>query len=223
MSRLQHKLHLFRFSCLRRAEQRLTVDALYSLLKPLAFARALLNTIFKNPHSGLALPLCLQVPWTTRMAREDRMRRYLNQVLEYLPDRLGNPKWKDRCQITGANQFAKARQDGRPVVAVFCHFGPYHLLRPWIRASGIPSAALVGKSSVHRPEFTLRTNRLLSHPNVPTRFYLDELKAVAQFLAAGNVLFTTLDGKMGKHMAIPFCDGWHFQMATGGIRLTIPH
>jgi lauroyl/myristoyl acyltransferase len=196
---------------------------LYSFLKPFAFARATLNTAFKNPRPCVPLPECLKAAWTWRMARQRRMSGYLNHYIEYFPDRLADAKWKDNCCIVGRDHLLKAWQGGRPAVLAFCHFGPIHLMRPWVRAGGIPCAALVGGKSENRPELIRKTDRLVRYPHIPTRFYLDQLKAAAEFLAAGNVLFLAIDGPVGAQIDVPFCDGWTFQMATGAIRLAIRH
>jgi lauroyl/myristoyl acyltransferase len=211
------------FSGLRRAERRLPVERLYSLLKPFALARATLNTAFKNPRPCVPLPECLEAPWSWRLARQRRMSDYLNRYLEYFPERLAEPKWKGQCLMVGGGELLKAWQGGRPAVLAFCHFGPIHLLRAWVRAGGIPGAALVVGKAENRPELIRKTDRLVQYPHIPTRFYLDELKAAVEFLAAGNVLFIAIDGAAGRQIEVPFCEGWTFQMATGAMRLAIRH
>jgi len=213
----------FFFSSLRWAERRLPGQTLYSFLKPFALARATLNTAFKNPRPRAHVPECLKAAWTWRTARQRRMSAYLNQYLECFPDRLAEAKWKDNCRMVGCDHLLKAWQSGCPVVAAFCHFGPIHLMRPWVRAWGIPSAALVKGKSENRPEHIRKTDRLVRYPDLPTRFYLDQLKAAGEFLAAGNALFIAIDAAADKQMDVPFCDGWIFQMATGAIRMAIRH
>src|SRR5882762_569112 len=104
------------FFGLRWAERHVALQTLYSFLKPFAFARATLNTVFKNPHPRADLPECLKARWSWRMARQKRMSGYLNYYLEYFPDRLADAKWKDCCRIVGGDQLLKAWQSGRPVV-----------------------------------------------------------------------------------------------------------
>ena len=212
------------FVILRWAERHLSVRTLCRLLKPLAFVRAALNKAsFKNPGPGMSLPESLRVKWTWRLACQRRMSQYLNHYLECFPDRLGDAKWKDRCRIVGLDHLLKARQSGRPVVLAHCHFGPIFFMRPWLRANGLPSAALLMGKAKDRSELMCRTDRLISYPHIPTAFYLDQLKEAAEFLAAGNLLFVTIDVAAGKHMGVPFCEGWSFQMATGAMRLAVRH
>ena len=82
---------------------------------------------------------------------------------------------------------------------------------------------MVKGKSENCPEHIRKTARLVRYPDIPTRFYLDELKAAGEFLAAGNVLFMAIDAPASKQMEVPFCDGWTFQMATGAIRMAIRH
>lgn len=213
----------FFFSSLRWAERHLPVPTLYSLLKPFAFARAILNTAFKNPRPCVPLPDCLEAAWTWRMAAQRRMSSYLNHYLEYFPDRLADPKWQDHCRIVGRDHLLKLRQSGRPAVLAFCHFGPIYFMRPWLRAGGIPSAALLGGKPENRAELIRLTDPLVCFPQIPTTFFLEQLKEAAEFLAAGNLLFVAIDEPAGKQMDVPFCDGWTLQMATGAVRLAIRH
>ena len=157
------------------------------------------------------------------MARQRRMSRYMNRYLEYFPDRLADPKWRDNCTIVGRSHLLKVRENGRPAVLAFCHFGPIYFMRSWLRANGIPSAALLaGESETHR-DLNLITDHLIRFPQIPTTFYLDQLREATEFLAAGNLLFVALDGTTGKQMDVPFCDGWTFQMSTGAVRLAMRH
>lgn len=157
------------------------------------------------------------------MARQRRMSRYLNRYLEYFPDRLADPKWRDHCVIVGADHLLRLREIERPAVLAFCHFGPIYYMRPWLRAYGIPAAALLAGKSGNRRELNLVTDPLIQFPHIPTTFYLDQLKEATEFLAAGNLLFVAVDGTAGKQLDIPFCDGWTLRMATGALRLAMRH
>jgi hypothetical protein len=54
-------------------------------------------------------------------------------------------------------------------------------------------------------------------------FFLDQLRQVNEFLAAGNSLLIAIDTNVGKQLSVPVRDGWVFQMATGAIRLAARH
>jgi hypothetical protein len=211
------------FSGIRRTEGSLPVKKLYSLLKLFTLARATLNTVFKNPRPCVPLPDCLNTSWTAQAARHKRAEGYLNQYIQYFQERLAETKWRERCRITGFDHLQQARQSGRPVVLAFCHFGPFFLLRTWLRAAGIPAASLVGGKSENRSKLMQRADRFAPFAEIPTAFSLERLKAAAKFLTAGNTLLIAMDDPAGKQMDLPFGTGWTFRMATGAVRLAIRH
>jgi lauroyl/myristoyl acyltransferase len=214
---------LFFFFFIRRLERVLSVRGLYRILKPIAFARAILNTAFKKPEPAAPLPDGLGMARTVRLVRRQRTSRYLNHYLEYFPDRLAESKWMNNCRINGLDHLRQARQKGRPVVLAFCHFGPFFLLRSWLRAAGIPAALLIGGKAERRPELFRLLDRFTPFPEIQTVFYMDQLRESSKFLAEGNVLLSAMDGLLGKQMDVPFGEGWTIQMATGAIRMAIRH
>ncbi len=209
---------LFFFS-IRWLERRLSVRNLYRILWPHAFMRAALKGITASAPP----PASFGGKTSARAIREWRMQIYLNQILEYLPDRLAEPKWMDGCRIAGLDRLQQARQNGRPVVLAFRHLGSYVLLRPWLRAAGFPVAGLLGGKSENRSRLRRHEDRVSPFPGVPTVFYLDQLRAADKFLTAGNLLFVAIDYANGKQMDVPAGDGRTFRMATGAVRLAIRH
>ena len=117
---------------------------------------------------------------------------YLNHLLHHFPDRLASAEWQSRCRITGLEHWWKARQNGRPVVLAYCHFGPSFLLREWLRG-GLPVAPLVRGSSAERTKAKWLKNRHALLPEVPTAFFWDQLRELSRFLADGNVLLIAID------------------------------
>ena len=208
---------LFFFS-VRWLERRLPVRNLYRVLRTHAFVRAALKGIPASLH--LAGPGAAK---SARAMREERMERYLNQILEYLPDRLAEPKWMGNCRIAGLERLQQARQNGRPVVLAFRHFGPYFLFRPWLRAAGFPVATLIKGKPGSRSRLRRCEDRVSPFPGIPTSFRLDQLLAADKFLAAGNVLLVAIDFATGKQMDVPVGGGRTFRMATGAVRLAIRH
>jgi len=208
---------------LRGAERVFSIGIFYRLLKPCAFARAAFNTVLKNPRPAAPLPDCFRAETTIRAARQWRMNNYLNHIIESFPERLAGDKWKGRCRIEGISRLRQARQAGRPVILAFCHFGPYYLLRPWLRAAGFPVSFLVEGKAGNRSALKRLEDRFALFPEIPTAFHLDELRKTAEFLAAGNPLLIAIDDESGKQMDVPFCNGWTFEMATGAVRLAIRH
>jgi len=217
--RIKDTRTLLFFYSVRWLERRLSVRSLYWILRPHAFVRAALKGI-PAPAPPPAGPGAEK---PARAIREERMKVYLNQILEYFPERLAEPKWMSGCRITGLDCLQQARQNGRPVVLAFRHCGSYFLLRPWLRAAGFPVAVLVGGKSEDRSKMRRREDRISPFPGVPTVFYLDQLRAADKFLAAGNSLLVAIDYVAGKQMDVPVGDGRTFRMATGAVRLAIRH
>jgi lauroyl/myristoyl acyltransferase len=222
-NRLKDTGALFFVSIIRRAERNWPVKKIYPPLKMFALARAALNTAFKNPRPCVPLPDCLKSVWTLRASRQKRMNGYLNLFVQYFQDRLADAKWKKHCRILGFEHLQLARQNGRPVVLAFCHFGPFFLLRSWLRAAEIPAAVMVGGKSESRAKLMRRLAEFAPFPEIPTVFHPDRLREATGFLAAGNPLLIAMDDPAGKQMDVPFCEGWTFRMATGAVRLAIRH
>jgi len=151
------------------------------------------------------------------------MRGFLNQLLEHLPDRLAEPKWMNRGRIAGLDQVMQARQNGRPVVLAFSHFGAFRLSRFWLRAAGVPAATLHNGRAENRTSLKKLEDELCPFPEIPTSFYRDQLREASEFLAAGNSLLIAIDHAAGKQISVPVGDGWTFQMATGALRLAVRH
>ena len=211
------------FFFLRWLERHLSISTLYALLRPFAFARATLNTAFRNPRTRQPLPAGLQTAWSRHQLRRRRLQLYMDRHLMYFPDRLADPKWRDRCTLVGHQQLRQLRVAGHPAVLAFCHFGSVHLTRYWLRANGIPCAAVTGGKSGKPRELHLLTEHLIASPHIPIIFKMDQLKEASRFLAAGNLLFISLDRPEGRQLDVPFGDGWTMQMATGAVRLAHRH
>jgi hypothetical protein len=211
------------FSIFRWLERHLTPRTFYSLLRPVFLVRSALNNAFKKTTPAPAVPDFLRTPRTIKTRILQRANIYLNGTIEYFPDRLAGSKWMANCQFEGLAHLQEARRNGRPVVLACCHFGPYYLLPLWLRSMGLPAVGLVGGNSAMRTHLARLQDRFILLPELPAAMYLDQLRELAPFLAAGNLLCMTIDTPTGKQLAVPFCDGWDFQMATGAIRLAIRH
>jgi lauroyl/myristoyl acyltransferase len=211
------------FHLIRRLERVLSPRRYYSLLQPFFGVRAVFNTILKKPGFAEPRPDFLRVTAAAQAARRERLGDYLNHIIEFFPERLAGEKWLSRCRFEGLERLQRARQNGRPVVLAFCHFGPYYLLRFWLRAAGIPAATLVRGKSGERLRVMRLKDRLSPFPEIFTAFYQDQLRELAEFIAAGNVLLVSIDAPAGRQLNLPVCEGWTFQMATGAIRLASRH
>jgi lauroyl/myristoyl acyltransferase len=207
------------FPVIRQAERRLPVQSLYRILKPYALGRAALRGLPK----AVPLPACLETAKAVRTVRHWRTNSYLNQILEYFPERLAEPKWAEGCRIAGLDHLRQARQNRRPVVLAFCHFGPFFLLRTWLRAAGFPIAALVGGKKASRSRLRRQKDRVSLFSELPIAFHMDQLRAAYEFLDAGQALMVAIDTATSRPMSVPAGGGWTFQMATGALRLAIRH
>lgn len=149
------------------------------------------------------------------------MNDYMNQVLEFFPDRLSNEKWSQNCRVEGLEHLQSGLSNKRPTVMAFCHFGPYELIRILLRAKGIPAATLrAGKAESRRFLMRLK-DKFCPLPEVPVAVYSDQLRTVDEFIAAGNLLMVVIDAPVNKQIDVPFCEGWTFQMAAGAVRLAM--
>lgn len=210
------KLH---FHALRKLERGRTVSQLYRLLKLFISARAWMNTVFKPPHPSFDAPREIAFTWTRPLTHRRRTDGYLNQKVRFFQDRLAEPKWRERCRFEGLDELRSAVESKCPVILAFCHFGPYPLLRSWLRAAGIPAAILIGAESGKRTPQQQQLDHLLAQPGIPTVIYLDQLRDATGFAKAGIPLLVALDGPAGKQMEVPFCEGWNIRMGTGAIRM----
>ena len=218
-TRLKETCGTLFFPIIRKAERRLSISSLYRILRSYGFVRA----AFRGIPASVPLPDCIGAAQSVRAIRRWRGRGYMNHMLDYFPERLAETKWMSRCRIVGLDHVHLARQNGRPVVLAFCHFGPFFLLRSWLRAAEFPVAAIVNGKAESRSRLRRLEDRVSPFPKIPIAFHLDQLREANEFLAAGNSLLVAIDNVTGKQMNVPVCDGWIFQMATGAVRLAIRH
>lgn len=214
---------LVSFPLLRWAEQWLSVRQLHSILKPFAFSRAAVNTAFRRSGLRGGLPSFLLSSQAVRARTRRRADAYLNQIVRFFPDRLAGAKWMGNCRMDGLDHLSEARRRGRPVILAFCHFGPYFLLRCWLRATGVPAATFVGGESETRMRMNQLQDRFTPLPEIPVVLHADQLRETVEFLAAGNPLLVAVDAPARKQVDVPFCEGWTFQMAAGPMRLASRH
>jgi lauroyl/myristoyl acyltransferase len=207
----------------RRVERRLSPQVFYSILKPFSFARATMNCAFRKRRYATSRPDFLRVTDPARAERQQRMNDYLNDVLEFFPDQLGEEKWAQNCRVEGLERLQSAFRNKRPTVLACCHFGAFELSRFWLRAKGIPATALRGGKAESRRLLMRLKDRFSPFPEVPIALYGDQMRAIDEFVAAGNLLLVAIDSPVQKQIDVPFCEGWTFQMAAGAVRLAARH
>jgi lauroyl/myristoyl acyltransferase len=201
------------FSAIRRFEQQLSPETLYTILAPLALARAASERVQPIPsYFRKSTP-----PQTVRHAR---MNYFLSRVLEFFPDRLSTAKWQTCFQTTGLDHIREAQKRGRRIVLVCFHFGTFKLIPFWLRALGIPVIALLRGKSDERSHFKRMKDQLSPFRKIPTVLYsADQLRRVIDFLSSGCVLMLAADRETGRQITVPIDNDWSFRMATGAIRL----
>jgi len=205
------------FVFIRQLERLLPPGALRCALSPIIAARVAL----KRNHASLPLPACLG-GGSFQITKHQQRKYYFNSALEFFSDRLSAPKWRDRLQIDGIEYLASARQQKRPVILAFWHFGPYILLRFWLRAAGFPAANLVEGELQNRPALKQLKDRVTPFPEIPTAFHrVDQLREAIKFVATGNPLLIAVDVLNGKQMSVPVDQHCQFGMANGAIRIAM--
>jgi lauroyl/myristoyl acyltransferase len=193
---------------------------LYRVVAPFIHAR----WAIKPKRTKLALPACLRPEGKEFVVAQAKRRRdHFNSVLEYFPDRLSNPKWRNRVEFVGLEHLESARKDRKPVVLAFCHFGPFFLLRYWLRAAGFPAATVIRGKVEDRPAWKRLADELSPFAEIPTAIYQDQLRELVEFLEAGRPLLIALDAELGKQVEAPLDSHWGVQVASGPIRLAIRH
>lgn len=208
------------FPIFRSAEYVLPVRAFYTLLSPFYKTRGFLYTVFNRPKKP-PVPAFLQAS-QTRGGRSDlRAAFYLNHVLDYFPERLAGAKWRGRCRIEGLEHLQVARQNGRPVIMAFYHFGPYFLLRSWLRVAGFPAGSYLTGKKPQRTRVREFTDRF--YPWSKITFSENDMKGADEFLKAGNLLMVALDVPQGRQIQVPFGGDWSFKMAAAAVSRAQAH
>lgn len=152
--------------------------------------------------------------------RDARANYYLSRVLEFFPDRLATPKWRDRFQTRGLHHLEEARRRGRGVVLVCFHFGTYKLIPFWLRALDIPVLAILRGNSKNRSRAKRMKDQRSPFPKIPTVLYNgDQLRQTVEHLSLGHVLLVAADREARQQIHLPLEDQWSFSMATGAMRL----
>jgi lauroyl/myristoyl acyltransferase len=214
---------LLSFFAIRALERVLPASGLYRILKSAALARAARHGLPRQGAPQTSLPEFFENPVPVNSISRDLVRCHLNSQLEMFSDRLGTAKWMSRCRIAGLDRVRRARQNGRPVVLAFAHFGTYYLLGYWLRAAGFPVATIVDGKLENRSQLKRLKDAKSPFPGMPTVFHQDQLTQAIKFLRSGNPLLMAIDSPHGKQLEVPFHEGWNFEMPTGALRLAIRH
>lgn len=206
----------------RLLERLLPVPALLAIFLPLAALRALSSWLLRKDHRMDHRPAWLRAEDSFQPSVFGRLNWYLNQTLLYFPDRLNAPKWRRRCRIVGLEHLTMPDGTAGPILA-FLHFGPYQLLRSWLRTAGLPVSVLVSYRLRERSQFMKWHHRRTPFANVPPTFHPENLGEAIRHLQAGRPLAMALDSDRGRMIQVPLDDGWSLRAATGAIRIARKH
>jgi lauroyl/myristoyl acyltransferase len=220
---MENLRELSSFFAIRALERILPASGLYRILKSAALARAARHGLPRQSAPQTSLPEFFGNSAPVNSISRDLVRCHLNSQLEMFPDRLGTAKWMSRCRIARLDRVWLARQNGRPVVLAFTHFGTYYLLRYWLRAARVPVATIVEGKLEDRSRLKRLKDAKSLFPETPTAFHQDQLPQAIKFLRSGNPLLVAIDSTNGKQLEVPCHKGWNFEMATGALRLAIRH
>lgn len=211
-----------RISFYRAVEARLSHQSFYKLVGTIMWGRAFLNNAFKKSRL-VPTPEILRTTKPFSLRVRQRQNLYLDEVLLNFPDRLASPKWKVNCQVTGLEHLRAARENKRPVVLGYFHFGSFPVFHCWLRSMGYPIGGLVGGRAELRTRLSRLQDRFLPLSEIPAAMYPEQLRELAKFLIAGHPLYIAVDAPTGKQLDVPFCDGWDIRMATGAFRFASRH
>jgi lauroyl/myristoyl acyltransferase len=127
----------------------------------------------------------------------------------------------EHCRCVGLERLESAHAEGRPVALAFLHFGPLILLCHWLRAHGLPAAAMRYGPSAQRPLYWRYIDRLSApggRSDWPAVFDRTELRRAYEHLRAGRILAMAAEGRHDRHLRL-VGEEFTFDMATGVIRL----
>lgn len=217
LGNVMDRMHITFF---RRLERLFLPDTFHAVIQPYYLARAALNNIFKRTSPAPPMPDFLRTRRNFRARVGQRLHIYLNEVLEGFYDRLAEPRWLTRCEVTGLEHLVEARRAGRPVVLVYWHFGCYPLLPGWLRGGlKYPVVSFVGGLSFKRKNLARLHDQYFPLPELPTSIHPDQLREIVRFVRGTNLIYIAIDVPIGKQVSVPFCDGWNYQLSTGPIRM----
>ncbi len=143
---------------------------------------------------------------------------HLGRFLNFWPDRLGLPRWKERIHFAGLEAVRNRVKRKQPTVLICLHHGPIHVLRYILRANGVPCAMLVLESRAERSPLLERKDRLSPSADVPNVFCRDEIAEARRFLKGGGCLLLAIDYDRGKVFDVEFGPA-SIRIAKGAFRL----
>lgn len=147
-----------------------------------------------------------------------RIRFHLTRVLLTFPDRLAEPRWRNRGTLEGESHLKAALATGRPIILAGLHFGGHLILRYWLRAQGLPVATLVKERLADRSTLKCHKDSLSQPTEVPNVFSGHFPRDAVKFLRNHGTLIVMLDHSQGRLIDVPVT-GETWRISTTAFRL----
>ena len=138
-------------------------------------------------------------------------------------ERLSEPGWRRRLRVVGRANLDAAVAGGRPVVMVTMHYGVLWSMLRWLRASGIPLAAMsLTQPDPVRDAIDTLADEANGLAGVPRQFGVtrDALREAHEFLGVpGRALAIVFDGGIGARPLTLQRDGVTATVRLGAFRI----
>ena len=196
-------LREFIFRAARGTGLVLPVPLLLGLLYPLAFARALFETLTRRARrTPTALPPG-PVGASFRVELRERTSAWLSTAVLLWADRFNRPPWSARMDVHELDQL-RALIATRPALIATLHFGGIFVMPTLLRAYGIPTAAVVGDKLWPVRWWRERRARLTQIDSLPAHLRSGDARAVMRYLEPGRCLLVALDYPIGDQVETPY-------------------
>lgn len=210
-------LREFIFRAARGTGLILPVPVLLALLYPLAFARALFETLTRR---GRRTPIALPpgpVGASFRVELRERTSAWLSTAVLLWADRFNRPPWNGRMDVHELDQL-RALIATQPALLATLHFGGIFVMPTLLRAYGVPTAAVVGDKLWPVRWWRERRARLTQIDNLPAHLRSGDARAVMRYLQPGRCLLVALDYPIGEQVETPYA-GTSLRLSTPSFRL----
>lgn len=209
-------------SAVRTLERLCPLPVLIGLLWPVAAVRAVRELRHRGRMPDAFAPNATPARAAWALWR-DRVHSQLAKLMILWPDRLAEPRWRRRCDLSAAGRLGELA-GRRPVVLVTLHFGPLALLKYCLRLVGLPVAVLVGRDNAMRPGYRRRldalSDRVTGLATTPHLFDLTQVRAAIHFVDGGGMLLMAIDGVHGRKTVVRG-ERYALRLATGPVRVAI--
>jgi short-subunit dehydrogenase len=219
-----------RIEALRGVEKTVSVSLLQAILSPMLALRCLRDwkTDRRTFELTQKLPAQFKRPRNWCSITQSRYQIESLRLWRHWPDRLGEARWKRRCEFSGMEHLEAVFASGRPAVLATLHYGELSLLYHLLRSRGMAVAAITGVHLDHyddvRDHYDTLGDRAHSLMGVPRLFgtTTDQLMEGRDYLRSGRdkrAIIVAIDGYHGAKGKQIEVDGMRFHIHTGAFTL----